>query len=180
MRVTILLAACALAACGRDSAERGATEPWENDGRREVRAPSSAEPSAGASRQGGNSVQTADLTGLYEAGEGGQRGRMCMIRDAAGATTFGIATEGAGSCGGAGVANRTGDVLRLTMAGDQQCVIQARIAGTRVTFPARVHDGCAYYCGPGASLAGQTFEKTGGTRQEAMSATDLAGDPLCG
>lgn len=129
-----------------------------------------------------SAVQTADLTGLYEAEPGGgQRARMCMTRDPKGTVSFGIVTETpSGSCGGAGVAVRTEGVLRLTMAGDQQCVIDAPIAGTAVTMPAAVARGCAYYCAPGASLAGETFEKTGGTAGEAMRALDLAGGPLCG
>lgn len=128
-------------------------------------------------------VQTGDLTGLYEAGGGGeQRGRMCMIPAPAGVTAFAIVTEtpDRGSCGGAGEAVREGSLLRLAMGGDEECVIEARIAGTQVTFPQRLPEGCAYYCAPGASLAGATFEKTGGTADDAMRAPDLAGDPLCG
>ena len=136
-----------------------------------------------AERTSGEPVQTADLTGLYEArGEGEQRDRMCMVSEPGGPVSFGIVTDrpGAGSCGGAGEAVRESDLLRLTMGGDEECVIEAQISGTRVTFAENLPDGCAYYCAPGATLAGATFEKTGGTSQDAMRALDLAGDPLCG
>lgn len=133
-------------------------------------------------RDSGEPVQTADLTGLYEArGEGGQNSRMCMISEPSGVAAFGLVVETPdGSCSGAGEAMRTANLLRLTMTGDQQCLIEAQIEETQVTFPSTVPEGCAYYCAPGASLAGATFEKTGGTAQDAMRATDLAGDPLCG
>ena len=159
MKQAILILIPLLAGCGRgDGGETAARQPVER-------------------------VQMTDLTGLYEAGgEGAQRGRMCMSSSSSGGTAFGIVTEtpGGGSCGGAGAAVREGDVLRLTMAGDEACEIEARIEGMKVIFPAALGPGCAYYCGPGATLAGAIFNKTGGTAEDAMRATDLAGDPLCG
>ena len=137
---------------------------------------------AATPRESGSDVQTAELTGLYETpGEGGQPAQMCMVSDSSGTTRFGIVTgaSGGGSCGGAGTALRDGDRLTLTMTGDEQCVIEARLEGTSVTFPSTLGQGCAYYCGPGASLAGARFEKTGGSADDAMRALDLAGDPLC-
>ena len=159
MRQAILLLLPLLAACG------------QGDG-------NDAAPAASNER-----VQTADLTGLYEAGgESEAQGRMCMIADPSGGASFGIVSDApeGGSCGGAGKAVREGARLRLTMAGDEQCVIDAQIDGTKVTFPAAVPEGCSYYCGPGATLADQSFEKTGGTPDDAMRAIDLAGEPLCG
>jgi hypothetical protein len=161
MKLAILLLIPLLAGCGRGDGDDAA-------------APDSGEP-----------VQIADLTGLYEArAEGEQRSRMCMISDPSGSgpVSFGIVTEtpGGGSCSGAGEALGEGRLLRLTMGGDEECVIEAQISGTQVTFPLGLPEGCAYYCGPGATLAGATFEKTGGTAQDAMRAIDLAGDPLCG
>jgi hypothetical protein len=126
-------------------------------------------------------VQTTDLTGLYEgAGEGEQRHRMCMISDPSGGAEFGVVVETpTGSCSGAGRAVRSENALRLTMAGGEVCGIEARLEGTRVTFPSTVFERCAYYCAPGATLSGAMFDKTGGTDQDAMRASDLAGDPLC-
>lgn len=128
-------------------------------------------------------VQTAELTGLYEGeGEGERRDRMCVIDRGTGIARFGIVTWAAGdaNCSGAGEAVREGEALRLTMAGDEECMIEARIENGNVTLPAAIPEGCAYYCGPGATLAGKRFEKTGGTAEDAMRATDLVGDPLCG
>ena len=127
-------------------------------------------------------VQTADLTGHYEArADGAQRARMCMISDPSGLASFGIITEtrDGGGCGGAGKAVREANVLRLTMAGEGDCVIKGTIARTQVRFPQGLAKGCSYYCAPGASLAGAIFEKTGGTAADARRAVDLAGDPLC-
>jgi hypothetical protein len=66
------------------------------------------------------------------------------------------------------------------MTGDEQCVIEARIDGTRVTMPQTLPAGCAYYCGAGARMTGAAFDKTGGTAEDAMRAIDLVGDRLCG
>jgi hypothetical protein len=65
------------------------------------------------------------------------------------------------------------------MAGDSPCAIEARIDGGRVIFPASLPRGCAYYCAPGVQAAGVTFAKTGGTREDAVRARDIVGDPLC-
>jgi hypothetical protein len=124
--------------------------------------------------------QTATLTGLYEAGTAPRRSQMCMI-ERAGSARFGLVLRGAGddSCSGNGTAIRQGSALRLTMTGDSPCTIDARIEGTRVTFPASAPAGCAYYCGQSARLAGATFDKTGGADADALRAEDLAGDRLC-
>ncbi|MDQ4086779.1 MAG: hypothetical protein M3177_02000 [Pseudomonadota bacterium] len=127
-------------------------------------------------------VQTATLTGLYEGGGGSQRSQLCIVEHATGDSRFGLVHRGAGdaSCSGAGSAVRQDSVLRLTMEGDEPCVVEAAIEGGRVTFPAAAAPGCAYYCGAGANLAGAVFEKVGGTSQDAARARDLVGDPLCG
>jgi hypothetical protein len=127
-------------------------------------------------------VQTADLTGLYEGqGAGDEKSRLCMIAQPAGGISFGIVTwgPGGGVCSGSGEAIREGDSVELTMGGDEQCAIPARLEGVRLTLSENVPGGCAYYCSRSASFAGGTFEKTGGTAQDAMRAADLAGDPLC-
>lgn len=131
----------------------------------------------------GVAVQTADLTGLYEGqGEGERLNRICMISRSSGAVSFGIVTwkSGSGTCSGAGEVTRRGEVLRLAMSGGEECVIEARMTSTQIAFAPSLPETCAYYCGPGATLAGETFEKTGGTAEAAMRATDLVGDPLCG
>lgn len=127
-------------------------------------------------------VQTATLTGLYESiGTAGARSQMCMVDRAAGDTRFAIVLRGLGSetCSGDGRAVRQGGVLRLNMAGDEACAIEARIEGGRISFPPTTPAGCAYYCSRGARFAGATFDKTGGTAEDAMRAEDLVGDRLC-
>ncbi|MFN3944834.1 MAG: hypothetical protein ACK4K7_07885 [Allosphingosinicella sp.] len=127
-------------------------------------------------------VRTAELTGLYEgAARGARRDQLCIIDRATGNSRFGLVTwsEGDRNCSGIGQAVRDGGTLRLTMAGDEQCVIEATIANGTVTMPGEFPQGCAYYCGPGASMAEARFEKTGDTAEDAMRATDLVGDPLC-
>lgn len=127
-------------------------------------------------------VQTAELTGLYEGGPAERRNQLCIVDRAAGDSRFGLVVWGANdhSCSGAGQAVREGDILRLAMAGDEQCTIEARIENGNVTLPEALPEGCAYYCGARAQMAGATFEKTGGTAEDAMRATDLVGEPLCG
>lgn len=124
-------------------------------------------------------VQTATLTGLYESG-GSPPSQLC-ITERGNAARFGLVTRQGGQpgCSGAGTAVRTGASLRLTMTGDSACTIEARLEGGRVTFPASLPQGCAYYCRPGAAPARLLLAKTGGTREDALRARDLIGDPLC-
>ena len=124
-------------------------------------------------------VQTTTLTGLYES-RGNPPSQLC-ITERGNAARFGLVTrEGGGpGCSGAGTVVRAGSILRLTMAGDSACTIEARIESGRVTFPASLPQGCAYYCRPGARTAGLLLAKTGGTREEALRARDIVGDSLC-
>lgn len=126
-------------------------------------------------------VQTAGLTGLYEGGAVGRPNQMCVIDRGAGNARFGLVVWGANlhSCSGAGSVVREGDTLRLAMAGDEACTIEARIDGGTVTLPASVPEGCAYYCGAQASLGNASFTKRGDTAEDAMKAVDLVGEPLC-
>lgn len=126
-------------------------------------------------------IQTATLTGLYESGTAPQRRRLCAI-ESGGTTRFGLVhwSSPTESCSGSGTARRSGNMLRLTMEGDEPCTIDARIDGTRVLFPPQLPAGCAYYCSRGARLAGANFDKTGGAEADALRAEDLIGDRLCG
>ena len=126
-------------------------------------------------------VQTASLTGLYEGSAGEQTNQLCIIDRGSGDARFGLVVWGANmhSCSGSGAAVREGGVLRLTMAGDETCAIDAVIAGDTITLPAAVPDGCAYYCGARARLGGQVFQRKGATAEDAMQAKDLVGEPLC-
>lgn len=119
------------------------------------------------------------LAGLYEgAGEGARRNRMCIVPGAGAQPRFGLIAWGQGdrNCTMAGEARRSGNALRLEA--DPECVFEARMEGTAITMPEQLPQGCAYYCGPGASLGGAGYGKTPGGDPQA--AIDLAGDPLCG
>lgn len=124
-------------------------------------------------------VPTATLTGLYEGG-GASPSQLCITEQGR-AARFGLVTrrDGRPGCSGAGLATRAGTTLRLAMQGDSPCTIEARLDGGRLTFPATLPRGCAYYCAPGAAAGGITLAKTGGTREDALRARDIVGDPLC-
>ena len=141
-----------------------------------------AAPAAEGDRAVKAAVQTASLTGLYEGGAAEPRSQLCILDRGSGDSRFGLVVWGRSqaSCSGAGSAVRRGNVLRLTMEGDEPCLVEAALEGSRVTFPASLPAGCAYYCGAGASIAGAAFEKVGGTAADAARARDLVGDPLCG
>ncbi len=128
-----------------------------------------------------DAVGTAGLTGLYESRAGDQTNQLCIIDRGSGDARFGLVVWGGNmhSCSGTGGAVQEDGVLRLTMAGDETCAIEATIDGGTVTLPDAVPDGCAYYCGARARLAGATFSRTGATAEDAMKAVDLVGEPLC-
>lgn len=124
---------------------------------------------------------SAGLTGLYEGGSAPRTDQLCMIEAGKAPIRFGLVVWGANdhSCLGAGDAVREGDRLRLTMAGDSTCRIEARIEGDKILLPAQVPEGCAYYCGARARFAERTLTRKGADAAAARKATDLAGDPLC-
>lgn len=121
------------------------------------------------------------LAGLYEGGEGPRRNQLCVAeRD--GAARFGLilwAGQGNNSCTGKGRATRQGERLSLAMQGDESCVIEARIRGSRITLPGTLPPSCSYYCGPGVEMAGARFDQAGDSDGDARRAVDLVGDPLC-
>ncbi|HWH18704.1 MAG TPA: hypothetical protein VNT77_10290 [Allosphingosinicella sp.] len=129
----------------------------------------------------GSAVATAGLTGLYEGGSV-RPNQLCIIDEGTGNASFGLVVWGANmhSCSGAGQAVRDGNRLTLTMTGDESCAIEASIEGGKVTLPATLPQGCAYYCGAQARMTGASFTRKGVTAEDAMKATDLVGEPLCG
>lgn len=161
MRI-VLIALLALAACSGDSQTGNQVAGSE---------PSQATPSPALT-----------LTGLYEGGEGERRDQMCIVPGEGDAARFGLVVWGdeMHSCSGTGAVTRAGATLRLAMAGDETCVIEAAIDGNAVTLPARLPDGCAYYCGANAEMTGARLTQTGQTVADARRAVDLVGEPLCG
>jgi hypothetical protein len=138
-----------------------------------------------AAEAGGGSaaaVATAGLTGLFEGGSGAVKNQLCILDRGAGNARFGLVVWGANqhSCSGSGSVVRDGGRLRLAMAGDSACIIDAAIEGDRITLPATLPEGCAYYCGARARMAGAAFQRSGSSAADAMRATDLVGEPLCG
>ena len=122
------------------------------------------------------------LSGLYEGGAGPRRNQLCLAeRD--GATRFGLVAWAGHvdtNCTGKGRAVREGARLSLAMQGDESCIVEARIEGGSVTLPATLPQGCAYYCAPGAEMAGVRLDRSGEGDEAARRAADLVGDPLCG
>jgi hypothetical protein len=123
----------------------------------------------------------SSLTGLYEGGDTSRENQLCMVENEGEAPRFGLVVWGTNlnSCSGSGTAERSGDRLRLKMAGDETCAIDARISGSSIILPDSVPDGCAYYCGANARLTGARFDRVGTGRDDAAKAKDLVGDPLC-
>jgi hypothetical protein len=123
----------------------------------------------------------ATLAGLYEGGKGEQKHQMCIVGGKEG-ERFGLVVWGSNlnSCAGSGSVSRSGDRLRLVMAGDSACTIEATISGNTVKLPSETPAGCSYYCGASASLGGAELTQVGTSRDDAMKAKDIVGDPLCG
>jgi hypothetical protein len=122
-----------------------------------------------------------DLTGLYERQSGETTNQLCMVAKGPDKARFGLVVWGANlhSCSGAGEAVRSGDRLLLTMAGESACRIEATLKDGVLAFASPAPAGCSYYCGARARLDGASFTRIGATRDEALKAKDLAGDPLC-
>lgn len=158
----IVLALFAVAACS------GEGEPGNQAG--------------GNAAASGQTPGALTLTGLYEGGEGERRDQMCIVPGEGTGERFGLVVWGTdmNSCSGTGIATRAGGTLRLAMAGDEACVIEAAIDGDAITLPSRLPSGCAYYCGANASMTGARLVQTGRTVADAGKATDLVGEPMCG
>ena len=139
-------------------------------------APKQAPTPAGAT----TSASSTALTGLFEGPAGETRNQLCMV-EGEGSARFGMVVWGGNlhSCSGTGTATRLGDTLTLAMAGDSTCSIEATVEGDTITLPATLPEGCAYYCGARARMTDASFARTGTTREDALKAKDLVGDPLC-
>ena len=113
------------------------------------------------------------LTSGTFAGEG--RDRLCVAGEA-GAYSAGLIAYGTGdaNCSASGALEPAGEGWVLVPRGEGDCRIPLQIEGNtvRVGEPPAA---CSYYCGPGASLAGKTFNRS----DTGAKAADLAGDPLC-
>ena len=104
--------------------------------------------------------------------QAGGRNRMCLGEGRAGFIVY--AASGDANCSVRGSVQRNGPTLSIAPEGDAACRIEAREDGTALRLDP-VTPACAYYCGPGASYAGTSFNAMPGP----VPVTDLAGDPLC-
>jgi hypothetical protein len=146
-------------------------------------APKDAPPEAAAPEAPAGPEEPAALTGLYEGARTQATDQLCMVAGARpDEARFGLVVWGSDlhSCLGAGQAVRQGDRLTLRMSGDSSCEIVSTVKDGAIAMPATVPQGCSYYCGARASFAGASFTRKGATTADAMKATDLVGDPLCG
>jgi len=111
-------------------------------------------------------------TGTF-AGEG--RDRLCIAGEPgnyrAGLIAYG---EGNVNCSASGHLEKTEADWALVPRGEGDCRIPLSIDGNIVRI-GEVPAACAYYCGPGAAIAGKSYNRSdmGG------KAVDLAGDALC-
>jgi hypothetical protein len=111
-------------------------------------------------------------TGTF-AGQG--RDRLCIAGDA-GAYRAGLIAFGQGNvnCSAAGKLEPAGVNWVLVPKGEGPCRIPVEIQGNVV----RIGDApaaCDYYCGPGAKMAGRSYNRS----DTGAQAVDLAGNPLC-
>ena len=111
-------------------------------------------------------------TGTF-AGQG--RDRLCIAGEA-GNYRGGLIAFAAGdvNCSASGRLEVQGAELTLVPRGEGDCRIPLTVDGNLVRV-GQVPAACSYYCGPGAQMAGKSFNRT----DMGAKAIDLAGDPLC-
>jgi hypothetical protein len=111
-------------------------------------------------------------TGTF-VGEG--RDRLC-IAGVPGAYRAGLIAYGQGdsNCSASGRLEPAGASWVLVPKGEGDCRIPVEMDGDSVRI-GQPPAACAYYCGPGALLAGKGFNRA----DMGAKAVDIAGDPLC-
>lgn len=115
--------------------------------------------------------QTAETQSFGGAG----RDRLCIAKQG-NAQRAGLIVYGAGdaNCSASGTLTKAGAEWQLTPHGEGACRIGLATTGAVATVTS-VPETCAYYCAPGAALAGKRFIKDAKTSK----VTDLGGHPLC-
>ncbi|WP_245968185.1 hypothetical protein [Hephaestia caeni] len=83
-------------------------------------------------------------------------------------------------CTASGTARREGELLRVTLAGNEGCGFDARFEGDRIVLPGTLPKGCAHYCTGRASLAGMEADRLSDSAAEARAMRDAKGRLLCG
>jgi hypothetical protein len=117
-------------------------------------------------------AQPSLATGTF-AGEG--RDRLCIAGEPgayrAGTIAYG---QGNANCSAAGRLEKAAAGWALVPRGEGECRIPVDIDGNVVRI-GQPPAACSYYCGPGVSLAGKTYNRA----DMGAKAVDFAGDPLC-
>ena len=107
------------------------------------------------------------------AGDG--RDRLCIVGEPgayqAGLITFGV---GDNNCSAAGRLEVAGSGWALVPRGEGDCRIPLEVKDNVVRI-GQPSASCDYYCGPGAKLAGKSYNRS----DMGAKVTDLAGEPLC-
>ncbi|WP_300974343.1 hypothetical protein [Sphingomonas sp. LHG3406-1] len=106
---------------------------------------------------------------------GAGKDRLCIGGSSSPAAVITYAAGSQANCSARGRVEEEQGKLFFLPQDDGACRIELRRDGTDRLTLGRPSAGCAYYCGPGASLEGKTFVRM--DRPEPV--TDLAGDPLC-
>ncbi|HEU4958744.1 MAG TPA: hypothetical protein VFT40_14105 [Sphingomicrobium sp.] len=111
-------------------------------------------------------------TGTF-AGEG--RDRLCIAGEP-GNYRGGVIAFAAddNNCSASGRVETQDGKTALVPRGEGDCRIPLTIEGNAIRF-GDVPADCSYYCGPGATLSGKSFNRA----EMGAKAVDLAGDPLC-
>ena len=111
-------------------------------------------------------------TGTF-AGQG--RDRLCIAGEP-GNYRGGLIAFGSGdvNCSASGRIESRAGQFALVPRGEGDCRIPLAIEGNGVRI-GQVPEACAYYCGPGSTMTGKTYNRS----DMGSKATDLAGDALC-
>ena len=121
------------------------------------------------------SQQPAEPTLTTGTFAGNGRDRLCIAGEPgnyrAGLIAFGEADV---NCSASGRIETQEGKLALVPRGEGSCRIPLTIDGNVVRI-GKVPAACSYYCGPGATMAGKTYNKA----DMGAAAVDLAGDTLC-
>ena len=117
-------------------------------------------------------AQPSLTTGTF-AGDG--RDRLCIAGEP-GAYRAGLIAYGQGNanCSAAGRLEQAGGSWVLIPRGEGDCRIPVDIDDNVVRI-GQLPAACSYYCGPGASLAGKSYNRA----DMGAKVVDLAGDPIC-
>lgn len=123
----------------------------------------------------GCSTEPADRGAPSGSFSGAGRDRLCIAGEGE-SRRAGIIAYGTGetNCAAAGALTGAREEYTLVPQGEGACRIGLSITGDTVKVTS-VPGACAYYCAPGAVLAGKEYRRD----TAAKPVTDFAGDPLC-